>query len=283
MDNQQSLVIGIGDFAFQAIEALSTAEIKDTDVLLCHYNPQTPEGSKVYRKIKLDEDLESFSANSLILHECLKDWFPSKPGMVFFITDLKDEWNQKATLLLAQLAKERDHLAVAVLPTLWSQEESFSLSENDYRKLIDAVFSFENKTLKQKEEKTNRKVNFIDYTFEIINTFRVITDSSAYIAFDLEDLKVLLTDTSITQIQKGRSAGKDRAIKAFNEVSHENMDDFSRAGLFFQSGNSEISMDEIFKVTDILQNHLPETASVIWGAGLDHSLKDEIIVSLVLN
>jgi cell division protein FtsZ len=283
MDNQQSLVIGIGDFACQAIEALSTAEIKDTDILLCYYKSEAPKSSKVSRKIKLDEDLDSFAANYLTIHESLKDLFPSKPGMVFFITDLKDEWSRKATLLLAQLAKERDHLAVAILPTFWAQEESFPSSENNYRKFFDAVFSFENKTLKEQEEKTSRKINFTDYTLEIINTFRVITDASADIAFDLEDLKVLLTDASITQIQKGRAAGKDRAIKAFNEVYNRNRDDFTRALLFFQSGNNEISMDEIFEVTDILQNHLPETASVIWGAGLDHSLKDEIIVSLILN
>ncbi|MFW5871835.1 MAG: hypothetical protein ACOCUT_01890 [bacterium] len=274
-------IIGIGDFVCQTIETLSTTGLKDTDIYLCHYKPQTLEDSKAFKSIKMEEELENFKNHSLNSEGFSESLFPTKSGMVFLIADLKDEWNRKATSIIAQLAKERDQLTIAILPIYLTQEESFPLWDNSSRNFIDAIFLFDNEKLKK--ERINRKVDFTEYTLNIISTFEVITNSSADIAFDTEDLKVLLTDASRTQLQKGKATGKDRAIKAFNEAYKKSMNDCTRALLFFQSGINEITMDEIFDVTDILQNHLPETASITWGAGLDHTLKDEVIVSLILN
>ena len=138
-------IIGIGDLACQIINMLFDAGIPNTDFFVCHSESEILENSEVPGKIKLNEDLKNSSGISINSDQNLKTLFQNTPpGMVFFLTDIKNEWNQDATTLLAQFANKKDQLTIAILPSPKAKGGYYTQWDTDPTGFIDAIFHFEN-------------------------------------------------------------------------------------------------------------------------------------------
>ncbi|MDD4107468.1 MAG: hypothetical protein PHH93_01985, partial [Prolixibacteraceae bacterium] len=82
-------------------------------------------------------------------------------------------------------------------------------------------------------------------------------------------------------------SGKDRAVEAVEKALNSpllNNNDIRGAKnilLNITSGVNEVTMDEVGKITDYLQNRAGFDADLIWGNGKDDSLGEEISVTLI--
>jgi len=282
MDHQKSLVVGIGDFACQSTETILDIETPDTDVLVCHYKSQTLENTGVSRKIKLDENLVNFTDNSINSQKTLKDLFPHKPGIVFLITDLKDEWSRKATALLGQLAKGRDQITIAIIPQSQETDEYYTRWEIDPGKFIDAVFPFERKYLGlNNKDESSDKNQFVSFARNIIKTFTNLTNQSGTFAIDPGDLGTIFQGSSQVLMGKASADGENRALDAIRKAFKNKMDACYKALLFLETKNKEVIMDEVGEITDYLQSRIAESVSIIWGSGVDQHLENKIRVTII--
>src|SRR5690554_7267260 len=85
----------------------------------------------------------------------------------------------------------------------------------------------------------------------------------------------------------GSGVGEFRAIDAIQAALESpllNNNNISGAGnilLNITSGKDEITMDEVGKITDYVQDVVGHSASIIWGTGNDETLDDEVVVTII--
>ena len=108
-----------------------------------------------------------------------------------------------------------------------------------------------------------------------------------YINVDFADVETVMRKSGLAIMGTGVAEGEDRATKAVEKALNSpllNNNDIRGARnilLNITSGNKEVTMDEVGKITDYLQNMAGFDADLIWGNGKDENLGDEISVTLI--
>ncbi|WP_462319672.1 FtsZ/tubulin family protein [Marinilabilia sp.] len=283
MDNQKYLVIAIGDFACQSARNLFDANIKNTKLYLCHHQSKALENPEISGKIQLDEDLNSITEYSIDDRDSLKALFDQNTGIVFLLTDPNEEWNQKATALLAQLAKGKNQLTIAILPELFKTGSMIPRDVNNLMPFIDASFHWDSKVLPSNVGKPSGHGKFASFAKRIIKSISEITHQSHPLPLEIQDLETVFKDSSEVFLGEGTADHENSAAQSVKNAFANKMKNCNKVLLFIQSGNKEVTMDEVGEMTDYLQSLFGETASIIWGSGMGHSsdyrIKTTIIAS----
>jgi cell division protein FtsZ len=108
-----------------------------------------------------------------------------------------------------------------------------------------------------------------------------------YINVDFADVETVMRKSGLALMGTGIANGKDRATEAVEQALNSpllNNNDIRGAKnilLNITSGTHEVTMDEVGKITDYLQNKAGFDADLIWGNGKDETLGEEISVTLI--
>jgi cell division protein FtsZ len=108
-----------------------------------------------------------------------------------------------------------------------------------------------------------------------------------YINVDFADVETVMRKSGLALMGTGVASGKDRATEAVEQALNSpllNNNDIRGAKnilLNITSGTHEVTMDEVGKITDYLQNKAGFEADLIWGNGKDENLGEEISVTLI--
>ncbi len=108
-----------------------------------------------------------------------------------------------------------------------------------------------------------------------------------YINVDFADVETVMRKSGSALMGTGIANGKERAEEAVEKALNSpllNNNDIRGAKnilLNITSGDVGVTMDEVGKITDYLQNRAGFEADVIWGNGKDDSLGEEISVTLI--
>ena len=115
----------------------------------------------------------------------------------------------------------------------------------------------------------------------------IITGSGS-VNIDFQDVNTVMEHSGTALMGAGSGKGEKRAIEAITAASTSALlDDSDIRGaknvlLYFSySPDHKIKMDEIGEITDFILDRTDGTADVIWGAGVDDSLDDELKVTLI--
>ena len=108
-----------------------------------------------------------------------------------------------------------------------------------------------------------------------------------YINVDFADVETVMRKSGLALMGSGVAGGEDRATEAVEKALNSpllNNNDIRGAKnilLNITSGSQEVTMDEVGRITDYLQNKAGFEADLIWGNGRDDSLGEEISVTLI--
>ncbi|MCK9204822.1 MAG: hypothetical protein M0P58_10380 [Bacteroidales bacterium] len=103
-----------------------------------------------------------------------------------------------------------------------------------------------------------------------------------YICMDFEDIRKVMQNSGLCVLGMGTASGHSRAIRATEEALHSpllNGYDINESNdilLYFSSGHEEITMDEIYEVTEFLKKSATIPRDLLWGNGFDRTLGDAI-------
>ena len=110
----------------------------------------------------------------------------------------------------------------------------------------------------------------------------------AYVNIDFQDVNTVMENSGTALMGAGSGKGEGRALEAITAASTSvllNDNDIRGAKnvlLYFSySADHEITMDELGEITDFVSEKTDGTADVIWGAGTDDTLDDELKVTLI--
>ncbi|MDP4853086.1 MAG: cell division protein FtsZ, partial [Saprospiraceae bacterium] len=108
-----------------------------------------------------------------------------------------------------------------------------------------------------------------------------------YVNVDFEDVNTVMRGSGVAIMGTGLAEGNDRARIAVDQALHSpllednNINGAKHILLNITSGLKEVTMDEIFEITDFVREEAGDDSEIIWGNCYDNKLGNKISVTVI--
>jgi len=296
-------VIGVGGSGGSAVNRMVNSRIKGVDFLAVNTDVQALHHSQANSKLHIgkmttrglgagmDPDLGQKAAEESQneIRELIKD-----ADMVFVTCGLGGGTGTGAAPIIANMAKEAGALTVAVVTKPFSFEgaQRREIAERGFNNLkdkVDAIVTIPN----------DRLLQIIDKKTSLLEAFKICDDVlrqgvqgiaelitvPGLINVDFADVRTIMRDTGSALMGIGQGSGDSRAIEAAKAAIASPLLELSIEGakgiLFTVVGGPDLGMHEVNEAAKIITQSADSGAKIIFGAVIDHDLKDEIKVTVI--
>ncbi len=303
-------VIGVGGGGGNAVNHMYDKGIEGVDFIVCNTDMKALNASPVPNKIPLgdlglgagnkpERAKKAAEAKEADIREALSH----NTQMLFITAGMGGGTGTGAAPVIAEIAKSIDLdndenkkiLVVAIVTRPFSFEGSRRRAQaeagiEELRKHVDSIIVINN-------DKLRSKGNFglstafgmaDDVLLTAAKGIAEIITESAYVNRDFQDVNTVMEHSGTALMGTGSGRGENRAHDAIEAATtSELLDDSDISGaknvlLYFSYSNEhELTMDEMSEITDYVLDKTNGTADIIWGAGPDDSLADELKVILI--
>ena len=105
------------------------------------------------------------------------------------------------------------------------------------------------------------------------------------INLDFADVKTIMHSKGIAHMGIGSASGDDRAIEAAKMAIHSPLLETSIEGaksvLLNITGGNDLGIFEVNEAADLIRESVDQDANIIFGAGIDDTLEDEIKITVI--
>jgi cell division protein FtsZ len=298
-------VIGVGGGGSNAVNHMYRNGIVDVDFVICNTDLQSLLISPVPVKIQLGVTLtegrgagnapkkgeqaaiESLGEISRVLE--------SNTKMVFLTAGMGGGTGTGAAPIIAQLARDRDILTIAVV-TMPSKKEGklrYEQAKEGILKLdrfVDCMLVISNENLHKVYGDLAAREAFAkadDIVCTAVKGCAEIITLPGSINIDFEDVNTVMRDSGVFIMGTGLADGPNRAFLALEDALNSPLLDSNNIYgtgnilLHIVSGDDEVRMGEIGQILDYLQQAAGDNANIIWGNGNDPSLGSKISVTII--
>lgn|SRR5574344_955189 len=213
--------------------------------------------------------------------------------MVFVTAGMGGGTGTGAAPIIAQVAKELGILTVAVVtkPFLFEGRTRQKQAEIGIEKLknnVDTLIVVPNDRLLQISEKRTTMIDAFKMADKVIlDGVKGISDLIAVpnmINLDFADVESVMKDQGVAHMGIGYASGENRAVEAAKAAIKspllETSIDGAKAVLINITG-TDLGLFEVNEASELIRNQIDQDANIIFGAGTDESLKDEIKVTVI--
>ena len=300
-------VIGVGGGGCNAVDHMYRQGIKGVDFIVCNTDQQALDKSPVPTKVILGATLtEGLGAGSnpevgknsaIETIEEIRAFLDKKTKMIFITAGMGGGTGTGAAPVIASVAKEMGILTVAIVTIPFGFEGKRRKAQADagieeLKKNVDTLLEIRNDKLR--EIYGNLKMtDAFGHADNILTTgakgiAEIITEK-LHVNTDFADIQTVLKDSGVAIMGSAEASGENRALvaveKALNSplLNDSNIKGARHVLLNIKcgSGENEISMDEFGEITDFLQDAAGGTAEVIQGYGIDETLDNNVIVTII--
>lgn len=305
--NQSSIikVIGVGGGGGNAVNYMYNLGINDVSFVICNTDAQALVNSPIPIKVQLGESLtegrgagnkpdkgrqaaiESIGEISRVLEDNTR--------MVFITAGMGGGTGTGAAPIIAKTAKEMGILTVGIVTIPFKFEGKVRINQaidgiSEMEKYVDSLLIINNEKLR--EMYGDLKVsNAFSKADNVLATaakgIAEIITVHGYINVDFADVETVMKDSGVAIMGSGTGVGEFRAIDAIQAalesplLNNNKIKGASNILLNITSGVEEITMDDVGQVTDYVQEMVGQSASMIWGTGIDERLTDEVVVTII--
>ena len=306
-ENDSSIikVIGVGGGGSNAVSYMYKQGIVGVDFAICNTDNQAMAQSAVPVKIQLGMSLtEGRGAGSKpnVGRECclesldeVRSFFAENTKMLFVTAGMGGGTGTGAAPVIAKAAREMDILTVAIVTMPFtfegrrrSQQALEGLAE--LKKNVDTLIVISNDKLR-KIFGNLTITNAFAQADEILTTaakgIAEIITVPGYVNVDFEDVNTVMRDSGVAVMGTAAVEGEDRAIRAVEAALQSPLlEDSDIKGakhilLNISSGAREVTMDEIFEITEYVQEEAGQGTDLIWGNCFDESLGEKLSVTVI--
>jgi len=298
-------VFGVGGGGSNAVNHMCRQGIRGVEFVICNTDIQALRISPVKNRIQIGKELtEGRGAGSLPERgkqsaieslEYIKTILERNTKMVFVTAGMGGGTGTGAAPVIAKLSKELGILTIGIVTIPFSFEgrkrvEQAMAGVEELAGYVDALLIICNEKLRDMygDLKLSKAFEMADNILTIAaKSIAEIITLRGYVNVDFADVEVVMRDSGVALMGAGEAEGEDRALKAVQMALESpllNSSDIRGASnilLNFLYGNKEITMNEITLITDYLKDLVGYNVNVIWGAGKDDTLGDELRVALI--
>lgn len=303
-------VIGVGGGGGNAVNHMYKEGIEGVDFIVCNTDMKALNASPVPNKIPLG-DLGLGAGNkperarkaAQDKADEIRDAISHNTQMLFITAGMGGGTGTGAAPVIAEIAKSIDLdndenkkiLVVAIVTRPFSFEgsrrrEQAEAGIEELRKYVDSIIVINNDKLRAFGNMRISEAFGLadDVLLTAAKGIAEIITENAYVNRDFQDVNTVMENSGTALMGTGSGSGENRAHDAIQAATTSVLlDDSDIAGAknvllyFTYSSEHEMTMDEQAEITDYVLEKTNGTADIIWGAGPDESLGDELKVILI--
>ncbi len=298
-------VIGVGGGGSNAVNYMYQQGIKDVNFVICNTDAQALEKSPVTIKLQLGAKMtqglgagnkpEIGRQAALESADQLVELLSKSTKMVFITAGMGGGTGTGAAPVIARAAKELGLLTVAIVTIPFQFEGAQRLKQavdgiKELQEHVDSLLIISNEKLREIYGNLKLGQAFAKADNILATAAKGIAEMitvSGYINVDFADVQTVMTNSGVALMGSGIAEGENRALLATQMALSSpllNNNDITGAKsvlLNITYGTDEISMDEVGQITDYISSSLSRDALVIWGAGMDENLGNQVNVTII--
>ncbi len=296
-------VIGVGGGGCNAINTMLTDyDIPGVEFMAFNTDAQTLKLSKAPVTLQLGETLTkglgvggNQELGAQAAEESLDQIQEHLEGadMVFITAGMGGGTGTGAAPIIAGVAKNMGALTVAVVtkPFDFEGNRRREIAEegiNTLRDKVDTLIVVPNQRLL---EIADANISFIEamkmvdsVLAEGVNSISTLISQTGYINADFNDAKSVMQNAGTALMGIGRASGEKRAELAAREATSSPLLDMSiegATGVLYNIVGADLTLPEISMVSELIQEAVDPSANIKFGAQIDPSLGEELIITIV--
>ncbi len=296
-------VIGVGGAGCNAINTMvSDYDIPGVEFMAFNTDAQTLKLSKAPVTLQLGENLtkglgvggnQDLGAQSA--EESLDQIQEHLEGadMVFITAGMGGGTGTGAAPIIAGVAKNMGALTVAVVtkPFDFEGNRRREIAEEGIANLRDKVDTLIVVPNQRLLEITDGNMSFIEamklvdsVLAEGVNSISTLISQTGYINADFNDAKSVMQNAGTALMGIGRASGEKRAELAARAATTSPLLDMSiegATGVLYNIVGSDLTLPEISLVSELIQEAVDPSANIKFGAQIDPTLGEEIVITIV--
>lgn len=298
-------VIGVGGGGSNAVNHMYHQGIVGVDFAICNTDAQAMNLSPVPVKIQLGPGLtEGRGAGSkpnigkLACEESIEEvrqYLSNNCRMLFITAGMGGGTGTGAAPIIARTAQELDILTVGIVTTPFTFEgrrrgKQAMEGLEELKRYVDTLVVVSNDRLRQVYGNLSLSQAFSQADNILTTAAKGIAEIitvPGYVNVDFEDVNTVMRDSGVAIMGTASAAGEDRAKRAVDEALNSPLleDNDIRGAqhilLNIASGTTEVTMDEIFQITEFVQAEAGYGTDLIWGNCFDETLGDKLCVTVI--
>ena len=298
-------VIGVGGGGSNAVTHMFKQGIIGVDFAICNTDIQAMEVSPVPVKLQLGPNLtDGMGAGSKpqvgrqACIESLEDivqFLSDGTKMLFVTAGMGGGTGTGAAPIIAKAAKEIGILTVGIVTLPFTFEGRKRTTHGmegleELKKYVDTLVVISN-------DKLRRIFGNLSLTQAFGQADSILTTAAkgiaeiitvpGYVNVDFEDVNTVMRESGVAIMGTSKAEGEDRAKRAVDEalnsplLEDSNIKGAQHILLNITSGTKEVTMDEIFEITEFVQEEAGFGTNLIWGNCFDEALGDSISVTII--
>ncbi|MEG1705170.1 MAG: cell division protein FtsZ [Clostridia bacterium] len=296
-------VVGVGGAGNNGVNRMVEAGVKGVEFISINTDRQALELSKASKKIQIGEKLTrglgaganpevgkcSAEESRAEIAEALKG-----ADMVFVTSGMGGGTGTGAAPIVAEVSKQMGILTVAVVTKPFPFEGKRRMNQADngideLKETVDTLITIPNEKLLQVVEKTTSVTDAFKMADDVLRQgVQGISDlitEPGLVNLDFADVKTIMLDAGIAHMGIGRASGEHRAQEAARQAIHSPLLETSIEGaggvLINVTGGKDLGLLEINEAAELVQKSVDPEANIIFGAVIDESIEDEIVITVI--
>lgn len=298
-------VFGVGGGGGNAVNHMHKLGIKDVEFIIGNTDAQALAKSPIPIKIQLGDSLTQGrgagnkpevgmeAANEAL--DSIIEVLRENTKMVFITAGMGGGTGTGAAPVIAKAAKDLGILTVGIvtLPFRFEGPKRFNHALEGIQEMqnyVDSLLVINNERIREIYGNLQLSESFAkadDVLAIAAKGIAEIITVHGYINVDFADVETVMRGSGVALMGSGIASGADRAKiaveMALNSPLLNNCNIQGAKNILYniQSGQCEITMDELGLIGDYIQNAAGNGADVIWGNGIDPNLNDEISITII--
>lgn len=296
-------VIGVGGGGNNAVNRMVEHGVRGIDFIALNTDRQALFSSKAEVKLQLGEKLtrglgaganpdigaKAAEENRNEIMEAIKG-----ADMIFITAGMGGGTGTGAAPVVAEIAKELGILTVGVVTKPFTFEGPRRLKHAEQgiealKSKVDTLVTIPNDRLLQISDKKTTMVEAFMMADEVLKQgIQGISDLIAVpnlINLDFADVKTIMYAKGIAHMGIGMAAGDNRATEAAKQAIKSPLLETSIEGaksvLLNITGGEDLGIFEVNEAADLIRAAVDKDANIIFGAGIDETLKEEIKITVI--
>ena len=298
-------VVGVGGGGGNAVNHMHEQGIRDVDFIICNTDSQALDASPVEIKVQLGASLtegrgagnkpEKGREAALENIEDVKQALGEQTKMVFITAGMGGGTGTGGAPVIAEACKELGFLTVGIVTIPFRNEGRRRIKQaiegiEQLEGFVDSLLVINNERIREMfgdfgiSEAFSRADNILATAAKGIAEIITVP---GYINVDFADVETVMRKSGLAVMGTGVASGENRAEEAVEKALNSpllNNNDIRGAKnilLNITSGNQEVTMDEVGRITDFVQNKAGFDADLIWGNGKDEGLGETLSVTII--
>ena len=296
-------VIGCGGGGTNAVNRMVDAGLQGVEFIAVNTDRQALALSRANIKIQIGEKLtKGLGAGAVpdvgrrAAEESREEIAQAIKGadLVFVTAGMGGGTGTGAAPIVAEVARENNCLTIAVVTKPFAFEgkqrmKNAELGINELKQSVDTLVVIPNDRLLQVVSKGTTMLEAFRIADDVLRQgIQGISDLiavPAMINLDFADVKTIMESGGMAHMGIGVGKGETRLVDAAKNAIQspllETKIDGARSVLINVTGGTDMSIMEINEAANLVMESADSDANIIFGAGIDESLKDEVRITVI--